>query len=232
MAATRVLVVDPHPVLASSLSASLDEDGTFAAQACTSYLEVPDCLHSFHPEIIVINVYQGSTEGALLACREIAALPGGHVIVLIAPRSVVAGELFSLDALEAGADGVLISEELDLAKLRKALTDVEAGHSLLDPKQLREALALRRTQSRAIPAELAELSELTPRELEIADLIIGGSSTIEIAEQLGISERTVQNHISNILTKLNVRTRAEAIALLYRWRHAGDAPARARDAVA
>ena len=107
---------------------------------------------------------------------------------LIAPRSVVAGELFSLDALEAGADGVLISEELDLAKLRKALTDVEAGHSLLDPKQLREALALRRVQSRAIPAELAELSELTPRELEIADLIIGGSSTLEIAEQVWLMQ--------------------------------------------
>ena len=218
MSATRVLIVDSHPIIADSLSSSLEDRDAFAAMACRTYVEVPECVESFHPQIIVINVHLETVQEGLEACREIMLIPGDQAIVMIAPRSLVEGDTLSLDALEAGADGVLISEDLDLKKLVKALEDLEAGYSLLDPKHLREALALRRAAPPAAGTP-PDLSELTPREQEVADLIIAGSSTNEIAEQLSISERTVQNHISNLLTKLNVRTRAEAVARLYMWRH-------------
>jgi DNA-binding NarL/FixJ family response regulator len=220
MPATRVLIVDSHPIIADSLSAWLEDRDAFAAMACRTYTEVPACVESFHPEIIVINIHLETVQEGLGACREITQIPGNQAIVMIAPRSLVESDTLALDALEAGADGVLISEDLDLYKLVKALEDLEAGRSLLDSGHLREALALR---SAALPSPAGmplDLSELTPREQDVAELIISGSSTNEIAEQLSISDRTVQNHISNLLTKLNVRTRAEAVARLYMWRHA------------
>jgi DNA-binding NarL/FixJ family response regulator len=220
MPATRVLVVDSHAIIADSLSASLEDRDAFVAMACRTYLEVPECVESFQPQIIVINVHLETVQEGLEACREITLLPGDQAIVMIAPRSLVESDTLALDALEAGADGVLISEDLDLKKLAKALEDLEAGYSLLDAAHLREALALRRTPVPPPSGIPTDLGELTPREQDVADLIIAGSSTNEIAEQLSISERTVQNHISNLLTKLNVRTRAEAVARLYMWRHA------------
>jgi len=220
MPATRVLIVDSHPIIADSLSAGLADRDAFSAMACRTYTEVPACMDAFHPEIIVINIHLETVQEGLEACREITQLPGDQAIVMIAPRSLVETATLALDALEAGADGVLISEDLDLKKLVSALQDLEAGRSLLDPDHLRDALALRSTAAAPSSGIPLDLSDLTPREQDVADLIVAGSSTNEIAEQLSISERTVQNHISNLLTKLNVRTRAEAVARLYMWRHA------------
>ena len=223
MAPTRLLIVDSHRIIADSLSLSLTHNDSFVAMSCSSYSEIVGCIDTFQPQIIVINVRQESIEQGFAACRDIIALSGTYAIVLIAPRILVDGETFSLDAVEAGADGVLISEDLDLNKLTQALWDVEAGHSLLDPKQLREALLLRRNAP-PVEASASPLEVLTPREQEIIDLIARGVSTSAIAEQLVISERTVQNHINNLLTKLKVRTRSEAIARLYMWRHAASFP--------
>ena len=71
MPATRVLIVDSHPIIADSLSAGLADRDAFSAMACRTYTEVPACIDSFDPEIIVINIHLETVQEGLEACREI-----------------------------------------------------------------------------------------------------------------------------------------------------------------
>ena len=209
-----VLVIDTQPVMADSLSLSLQHHSSYVTRACSHYPAVAECLQSYQPAIVVLNLYQDTLEADLEACRMVSAAPGEHLLVLLAPQSLVEGDTLVLDAIEAGADGVLVRTDLDLEQLVAALEDLESGRSLIDPEQLREALRVRSAANEQPPA----FESLTPREREIADLLSEGCSTSAIATSLTISERTVHTHISNILSKLGVRTRVEAVALLYQWR--------------
>ncbi|HEY0603684.1 MAG TPA: response regulator transcription factor [Herpetosiphonaceae bacterium] len=217
MAAKCILIVDPHPVIADSLSVSLEQHPPFKAESCAAYTEAAGCVARVAPDLVVLSVYQHTVAESLATCRECAAASGKHMIVLLAPRELVEQESFTLDAIEAGADGVLIHEETDLQTLVETLGHLDAAHSLLDPRRLREGLANRRA-AESSAEQPSPTEKLTPRERDVADLVMAGKTTPEIAEQLSISERTVQTHISNILAKLNVRTRAEAAVQLYQWR--------------
>lgn len=220
MVAARVLIVDPHPIIADSLCLSLEQHSSFLLESCTSYAEAMTCATHNSPQIVVLNVYPHTCDESLRTCRELAALVSTPLIVLLAPQELVERDTFMLDAVEAGADGVLIREQIDLTGLVSGLQRLEDGVSLLDPRRLRDALACRRSPS-ALPENLPTVEKLTPREREVAELISQGKSTGEIATELTISERTVQTHIGNILAKLEVRTRAEAAVQLYQWRLAG-----------
>ena len=217
MSQRSVLVIDTQPVMADCLSLSLQHCSSYTTRACSDYSTAPACFESYHPDIVVLNVYQDTLAADMAACRMISKLPGQHMLVLLAPQPLDEGDTLVLDAVEAGADGVLFRKDLDLEQLVAALEDLEAGRSLIDPQQLREAL---RTRSAAAANEPPEIDSLTPREREIADLLSAGSSTSQIATHLTISERTVHTHVSNILSKLGVHTRIEAVALLYQWRRA------------
>lgn len=217
MTPTCILIVDPHPVIADSLSVSLEQHPPFKAESCSAYAEATTCIAQVAPDLVVLSVYQHTVAEGLVTCRACAGVPGKQMIVLLAPRELVEQESFTLDAIEAGADGVLIHEETDLRTLVTTLEHLDSAHSLLDPRRLREGLANRRA-AESLAEERAPIDKLTPRERDVADLVMAGKTTPEIAEQLSISERTVQTHISNILAKLNVRTRAEAAVLLYQWR--------------
>lgn len=230
MESIRVLIVDSQPLIAASLACLLAQQSTFSVLACSSIADLVACIGSFQPAIVVIDLYQDAVEEGLETCRAVAALQGSQMIVLLARRCLVESGTFTLDAVEAGADGILLHEKLDLAGLLAALRDLEAGRSLLDPRQLRGALANRRGEpggmalaeagSHLAAAALAHrtapvVETLTAREREVAHLLAAGVSTGAIAEQLFISVRTVQCHISSILAKLGAHTRAEAMVHLY-----------------
>lgn len=217
MGFTRVLIVDSHPITADSLSLSLDQYDKFVAVACYSYADVPESIQSFEPDIIVINVHQDDFAQGLRALEQSKQVAGDQLAILLAPRSIVLQEMLTLDAVEAGAQGVLIQEELDLQQLVKALTEVGQGRNLIDLDHLRAALSVRRVNETAPHDSLAGAEKLTRREQEVGDLLVAGHSTAQIAAYLSISERTVQSHISNILVKLQVRTRVEAVLQLYQW---------------
>lgn len=216
MSQRSVLVIDTQPVMADCLSLSLQHCSSYVTRACSDYSTAPACFEAYHPDIVVLNVYQDTLVADMEACRMVSKLPGQHMLVLLAPQPLDEGNTLVLDAVEAGADGVLFRKDLDLEQLVAALGDLDAGRSLIDPQQLREALRVRSTAASDPP----EIECLTPREREIADLLSAGSSTSQIAALLTISERTVHTHVSNILSKLGVRTRIEAVALLYQWRRA------------
>jgi DNA-binding NarL/FixJ family response regulator len=218
MAPRRVLIVDSDSIMADGLSLLLDQQSRFSVLACATYDEVAACVESFQPHIIVVNLHQGSAAEGLAACHTITGLAEDYMIVVLAPRPLLEEDAFMVEAVEAGADGVLTREDVTLPELVDALEKLEQGQSLLDARKLREALIARDASVLDTSAVPPGAESLTPREREVADLIAEGSSTSEVGQRLSISERTVQCHISNVLAKLGVRTRVEAVAQLYQWR--------------
>ncbi len=225
MLPARVLIVDTASIIADGLSVLLDQKSRFSVLSCSGYPEALDCIESFRPQIIVINFHHEVAVDGIEICRQITALPGEYMLLVLAPGSLLVEEALMLEAIEAGADGVLTREEVTLPDLIAALEDLHAGRSLLDARQLREALGARRDADTLTDPPGAEYDRLTPREREVADLIAEGLSTSELAQRLTISERTVQCHINNILTKLGVHSRIEAVVQLYRWRLEQQSPA-------
>lgn len=214
----RILVVDSHPIIADSLALLLAHRSSYTTHACSTYTDVPAYAASFKPHIIMVNLHQDTITEGLHACRMCNTISEEQTVVLLATRYMVENEPLLLDAVEAGAAGVLIREELNHSQLITALKELGAGRSLINLHQLRKALAARHIEALACTSTANAVESLTAREQEIANHIAAGASTSSIAAQLNISGRTVQTHVSSILAKLGVRTRVEAVVHLYRLR--------------
>lgn len=218
MSSTHILIIDPHPLIAESLALLLRQHTNYHTRAVYQDTNILDVVREFQPRMIVVNIYYDSIEAGLETCRLCASDPADPTIIVLAERRLIAGESLLLDAISAGADSILIREGLGYPQLMAALADIEAGRSLLDPYQVRQALRAQQDSQHFPPIPQSAVEQLTRREGEIAAWIAEGTSTSQIASALHISERTVQTHISNILTKLGVRNRIEAVVYIHRWR--------------
>lgn len=211
----NLAVIDPRPVHSDALATALRYKGADIVQACYSYTTLPECWHNQSPDIVLVTIQHTTPEVGLEVCHQSRLLNPHVAVVLLAPKNIVSNNGFVLTAVEAGADGILVVEDVDLSRLMEALDAIHQGQSLIDPQQLRTAL----DQRRVLYTSRNPLNELlTPRELDVATYLVDGATTSQIATALVISERTVRTHISNILAKLNVCTRYEAMAALFRLR--------------
>jgi DNA-binding NarL/FixJ family response regulator len=118
------------------------------------------------------------------------------------------------EALRAGASGFLLKDAKG-SELVQAVHVVADGDGLLAPSVTRRLIAEFARRPAASSARPAALSELTPRETEVLQLIAGGLSNAEIAADLVLSEQTVKTHVGRILSKLALRDRAQAVVLAY-----------------
>ncbi|WP_276522227.1 response regulator transcription factor [Kallotenue papyrolyticum] len=218
MSSTRILIIDPHPLTADSLALLLGQHGDYFTKTVYTYTDVLVIVNEFQPQIIVVNVYHDTIEAGLECCRLCSSASSEHTVIVLADRRLIVEGMLLLDAITAGADNVLIQEELGCTQLLEALADIRAGRNLLDPRQVRQALLAQHGDQPLIPVCSPAIEKLTPREREIAEWIAEGASTSHIASALSISERTVQTHISSILAKLGVRSRLEAVVHIHRWR--------------
>ena len=157
----------------------------------------------------------------LEATRRILAAPAA------ADCRIIILTTFDLDqyvyaALNAGASGFLLKDRLSRSKLVAAVRLVRTGDALLAPsitRRLVERFAPQQSdQQRPVHADL---SELTPRELEVLQLLARGLSNAELAAQLTLSEATVKTHVARILAKLQLRDRVQAVVLAYETGLAG-----------
>jgi two-component system response regulator DevR len=206
----RLLVVDDHEVVRQGLVALLDRRPGFQVVAQAGTVEESITQARLHqPDIVVMDVRLPDGSG-VEACREIRAeLPATRVIMLTSFPDDEA----VLSAIVAGASGYLL-KQIRARDLVAALEAVGRGESLLDPAVTERVLE--RVRRIATGQVDDELSVLTSQERKILMLVAEGKTNKEIAAEVFLSDKTVKNYVSSILSKLNLERRAQAAAFVAR----------------
>jgi DNA-binding NarL/FixJ family response regulator len=228
----EIVVADPDPLTRSVLAGMIEAVHLAAIRCVADADHLLDLVEDHRPDVVVAN------EGILApdrfaALREIHQLPLQVSVIMVTngPEATA-----PLDALRAGVDAI-IPKTSTPEEIGEAIRSVLTGRAVVRP---RVAMALI-LQLRRTPASVRGFrpihSDLTNREWEILDLLVAGASTKQIADELVLSQDTVYTHIKNILRKMHVRSRAEAVQAakrLYRLRSSAGttdrSPARHPDA--
>jgi DNA-binding NarL/FixJ family response regulator len=159
------------------------------------------------PDVVLMDIRMPLLDG-IAATRQ---LPGRRVLIL----TTFGLDDYIIEALRAGASGFIL-KDVPTAELVNAVRVVAAGDALLSPTVTRRLLD---RVGRRLPASAAAtpeaLSELTEREREVFELLARGLSNAEIAQALVIGDATVKTHVSNVLAKLGLRDRIQAVVLAY-----------------
>jgi two-component system, NarL family, response regulator DevR len=203
----KILLVDDHEVVRMGLRTLLDRRAGFSVVAeAGTVAEAVSAARQSRPDVIVMDIRLPDGNG-VEACREIRGeMPETKVIMLTsyADDEAVYGSIM------AGASGYLLKQTRG-QNLAEAIERVARGESLLDPSVTEKVLARMRALA---SGEGDELATLTDQERKILALIAQGKTNKEIAGEIFLSDKTVKNYVSSILSKLNLRRRSEAAAFM------------------
>jgi NarL family two-component system response regulator LiaR len=198
----RVLIADDHPLVRKGLSTLFTtEPGVELAGEARDGVEVVALARSLQPDVILLDLVMPRKSGIEAIQEIMSENPEARILVLTS---------FSEDdqvfpAIAAGALGYLLKDSTH-TELLKAIRDVYLGRSSLHPTIARKLVRQIRQ-----PPDLPPTAEpLSPREVDVLELVARGHSNREIAESLTISERTVAAHLRSILSKLHLANRTQA----------------------
>src|SRR4030066_211996 len=202
----RILLVDDHEVVRLGLKALIERHPTFevVAEAATAR-EAVERVAQFSPDVVVMDIRLPGGSG-IEACQEIAdKYPDSKVIML---TSYAEDEML-FSAIRAGAAGYVL-KQIGGEDLVRAIETIGRGEALLDPAVTQRVFQEVRKAARE--EEASAFADLTQQEMHVLQLVSEGRTNRQIAEMLFLGEGTVRNYVSSILSKLNVRNRAEAAA--------------------
>ena len=201
-----VLVADDHPMFRAGMVTVLqDLDDIEVVGQAANGLEAVELVASLSPDVVLMDLRMPEVGGLEATARIKVEHPDTSVIVLTMDSDD--DSIFA--ALRAGARGYLLKES-DGLDIERAITGVARGEAVFGAGIAERVLAL---FSQGRSSAVSPFPELTPRELEMLELIAGGLDNPTIARRLFLSEKTVRNRVSAILTKLHARSRAEMVAL-------------------
>jgi DNA-binding NarL/FixJ family response regulator len=208
----RLLVVDDHEVVRQGLVALLDRRPEFqVVSEAGTVAEAIEQARRFQPDLVIMDVRLPDGSG-IEACREIRSeLPSTRIVMLTSYPD----EEAVLSAIVAGASGYLL-KQVRARDLVAALEAVGRGESLLDPAVTEKVLE--RVRRIATGGYQDELAALTAQEQKILLLVAEGKTNKEIAAEVFLSDKTVKNYVSSILSKLNLERRAQAAAFVAKHR--------------
>ncbi len=214
----KLMLVDDHEVVRLGLRNLLERRPQFIVVGeAGSVAEAIDVARTSQPDVIVMDIRLPDGNG-VEATREIRGeRPGTKVIMLTS----YADDEAIYGSIMAGASGYLLKQTRGQS-LAEAIERVAAGESLLDPAVTAKVLARMRSLAQG---ETDELAPLTNQERKILALIAEGKTNKEIAAEVFLSDKTVKNYVSSILSKLNLHRRSEAAAFMAEHRSkSGDQP--------
>ena len=190
------LVLENHPDLEVVGEASNGEEAIHSARR-------------LDPDVVLMDIRMPELDG-IAATRAITESQSARVLVL----TTYDLDEYVYDALQAGASGFLLKDTAP-AQLADGIRAVAAGEALLAPTVTRRLIEEFARVGPARRVRPAELEELTPRELDVLQLLARGRSNAEIAESLVVSDTTVKTHVAHVLSKLGLRDRVQAVVLAY-----------------
>ncbi len=209
------MIVDDHALFRRGLEMVLDEepDIELVGQASDGAEAVEKAAESL-PDVVLMDIRMPRSSG-IEACRAMKeAAPSAKIIIL----TISDEEEDLFEAIRAGASGYLL-KDIPLDEVAEAVRSVHGGQSLINPsmagKLLTEFATLARRDGEARAQEVPA-PKLTDREMQVLKLVARGMNNRDIAKELFISENTVKNHVRNILEKLQIHSRMEAVMVAVR----------------
>jgi DNA-binding NarL/FixJ family response regulator len=203
MSNLRILLVDDHEVVRLGLSTLLEDvPGTVVVGEAGTGEEALQACHRLTPDLVLLDIRLPDQNG-LDVCRRISQQwPQTRVVIL---TSFVDDELV-VNAILAGATGYVL-KQVGNQELLRAIEAVRQGKALLDPQVTQRILQRMRRTEHLLDA--SAFRDLSRREMEVLLRVSQGKGNQEIADILGLSEKTVRNHVSSLLEKLGLSNRVE-----------------------
>jgi two-component system response regulator DevR len=201
----KIVIIDDSELVRMGLRALLASESSFqivgeagnVASAAATVVE-------HHPDVVLLDIRLPDGTG-FDACRQILErAPATRVLYL---TSVVEGHLVD-EAIRSGGHGYLL-KEINGQGLIKAIKDVAAGQSILDPSVTARVMSMAKGDQKVGPS----LSSLSPQEQRVLAYIAQGKTNKEVGSDMGLSEKTVKNYLANIFEKLHVSRRSQAAAI-------------------
>lgn len=215
---TKIVIIDDHQLFREGVKRILDFEPSFEVVAeGDDGSEAIELVEQYQPDVIIMDINMPTINGVEATGQLIQKYPEAKVIIL----SIHDDENYVTHALRTGATGYLL-KEMDADALIEAVKVVADGGSYLHPrvthnlvKEYRRLSADENGSDKYISkVEIRRpLHLLTRRECEVLQLLADGKSNRGIGEALFISEKTVKNHVSNILQKMNVNDRTQAVVV-------------------
>jgi DNA-binding NarL/FixJ family response regulator len=210
----RVLIVDDHALFRRGLEMVLEEQGDIEVVGEGSDgNEAVEKAGDLLPDVVLMDIRM-PRRGGIEACTAIkSAVPSAKIVML----TISDEEEDLFEAIKAGASGYLL-KEISIDEVPQAVRAVQGGQSLISPSMASKLI----TEFAALAKRSAERQQqvpapkLTDREMEVLRLVAKGLGNREIARELFISENTVKNHVRNILEKLQLHSRMEAVVYAVR----------------
>lgn len=201
-AETRIVVVDDHTLFRRGLVGLLSEmEGFQVVGEASNGADVLNLITTTNPDIVLLDINMPGMSGVetLASLRQ----KGFEIPILMLTISQLEEDL--VGAIHAGASGYML-KNAEPEALRQKIIEAVAGKSVLAPEITEQLFGMVRSGKLGVAKVLSE------REIQTLRLLARGLSTSQVADRMSISENTVKTHIRNILSKLEVSTRAEAVA--------------------
>lgn len=216
---TKIVIIDDHQLFREGVKRILDFEASFEVVAeGDDGSEAVNLVEQFQPDVVIMDINMPNVNGVEATRQLIEKFPDSKVIIL----SIHDDENYVQHALKTGATGYLL-KEMDADALIEAVKVVADGGSYLHPKVTHNLvkeyrrLAVEEVGGSDGYVQQVEIRRplhlLTRRECEVLQLLADGKSNRGIGEALFISEKTVKNHVSNILQKMNVNDRTQAVVV-------------------
>lgn len=201
----RILIADDHPLFRDGLRVMLAsaEDMEFAGEATTGE-EAVTLADELQPDVIVMDVNMPHLSGIEATRRILESSPGIRILIV----TMFEDDATVFQAMRAGGRGYVL-KGANYDEMLRAIRAVGGGEGIFSPKIAARLMNFFANVHLDVPPEA--FPELSGREREILDLIVRGQKNTEIAKRLYLSPKTVRNHVSNILHKLQVADRTQAI---------------------